>query len=644
MLTLKSRAYVWPTLLFLGVGFALANGMGYGDGNLRQYLLHALHALDPGFLAADWFTAQTRAHHVAFNVLIVGFGRVVPLEAFFGLANAAFALLFAGCVYWLAVRFHHEPMSAAAVALAIWALGPTSLLGMSAIINSYFQPSTIGAVGLLAGLTCLTYERYRLAGLILFVAALFHINYAVWISVIVASVLLFNGKRMGLRRSLFLACPVALAVTFHVPFALAGRTPGQDAALASHVLHDIYMPCHSRPRTWGVWPFVQFGAAIIAGVIALAAVRPAGAVNRVTVILLATLGAILGVGMLLTAAVQVDTIALLFPFRLSPFLVLAAYIAVGGAIAASARLPVLSPLKTVVLWIVLGGLLHVAGLSLYVLSWIGAIAAAMLAGRLAEERAGSVVGVIGWPGAMGIALYLIGAGRLSLGFVGLGIAAAACWRWLDGRRLQEAELTPAISRCHTSVGDGLRRALLLGAAAVAPLVVGALLLQAGAARKDLLGPPPPADEQTLYDWCRAHTKAGDVFVIPPQLGRFRLGAGRAVIIDWKCMPILPDDTVKWYRRLMDECGVAFENMPEAEAGFASMDAARARRLGESYGARYLVIDSRVHRGDLAGLPRLYSSPGFTVFDLRQPAGGFEATRSAAPASQKPARYKSADAA
>jgi len=617
MLTLKSRAYVWPTVLFLGAGFALANGMGYGDGNLRQYLLHALHALDPGFLAADWFTSQTRAHHVAFNVLIVGVGRVVPLDVFFGVANAAFALIFAACIYWLTARFFHEPIIATAITLIIWALGPTSLLGMSAIINSYFQPSTIGAVGLLAGLTCLTYERYRLAGLILFAAALFHINYAVWISVVVASVLLFNGKRMGRRRSLFLACAVALAVAFHLPFALAGRMPGQDAAMASHVLHDIYMPCHSRPRTWGVMPFVQFGAAVVAGVIAVAAVRPVRPVNRVTAILLATLGAILIVGTLLTAAVQVDAIALLFPFRLSPFLVLAAYITVGGAIAASARLPVLSPLKTVVLWIVLGGLLNVAGLSLYVLSWIGAVAAAMLAGRLAAERAGSVEGVIGWPAGSGIVLYLIGAGRLSLGFVGLGIAAAMCCRWLDGRQSQGAEFAPTISRCHTPVGNVLRQALLLGVAAVAPLVVAALLMQAGAARKDLLGPPPPADEQTLYDWCRAHTKADDVFVIPPQLGRFRLGAGRAVIIDWKCMPILPSDTVKWYRRLTDECGVAFEDMPEAEAGFANMDAARARRLGESYGARYLVIDSRVHRGDLTGLSRIYSSPGFNAFDLRR---------------------------
>lgn len=602
MLTLRSRAYVWPALFFLGSGFALANGLGYGDGNLRQYLLHALHALDPGFLAADWFTTQTRAHHVAFNALMVSVGRFLALDLFFGIANAVFALIFVGCTYLLAGRFYREPIVATTLAVGVWASGPTSLLGMSTIINSYFQPSTIGAVGLLVGLTCLVRERYGLAGWVFFVAALFHINYAVWIAVIVAGVLAICGRRIGLRRCLLLACPIVPAIAFHLPFVFAGRTPEQAAsgAVAAHVLHDIYMPCHSRPLTWGVMPFVRFGAAAVAGVIAVAAVRPARPANQVTTAILGMLAAIFLIGTLLTAAIPVDTVALLFPFRLSPFLVLAGYIAVGGAVATTAISPVQSAWRTVVLWMVLGALLHVAGLSLYALSWLGAMAAAMLAGRIAKGGFGSGISVIIWPGVAGVVLHLIGAGPRALTLVALGIGAAVCWRWTQGRRW----------------GDSRWTRILLSAAAAAPLIVGALLMRTGAARKDVLGPAPSGDEYLLYEWCRSRTQPDDVFIIPPLLAGFRLGAARAVVVDWKCMPILPRDTVEWYDRLVAECEVRFKGSTEAEDGFLGMNAARAVGLSAWYRARYLIVEPSRHRGDLSRLSCVYSNPSFRVFDLQ----------------------------
>ena len=201
MLTVRSRAYVLPTLLLIGLAYALANGLGYNCGNLRQYLLHGLHGIDGDFLANDWFTAQTRAHHTAFNAAIVLASKVARLDVTFAAANAACALGFVCCIHLLARRFYPSPIVVTAVAVFIVIFAPKSMIGWSSILGSYFQPSTVGAVGLLAGLTCLIYERYKTAGLIFFAASLFHINYMVWTLCIVGVVVFVNLGRIGIRRA-----------------------------------------------------------------------------------------------------------------------------------------------------------------------------------------------------------------------------------------------------------------------------------------------------------------------------------------------------------------------------------------------------------------------------------------------------------
>ena len=656
--SLESPAYVWPAVLFLGAGFALANGMGYGSGNLRQYLLHALHALDPTYLANDWFTTQTRAHHTVFNALVVLVGRVARLDVSFAVANAFFAAAFVICTHLLAARLYRAPILVTAIVALCWVVGPTTLIGMTAILSPYFQPSTIGAVGLLMGLTCLIYARHRLAGLVLGAAALCHVNYMVWIAVIAAVVVAANFRAIGRRQAAFLLIPIAIAAAFHLPFLLEGRSPEQAAhsAAAGRILHDIYMPYHSRPLTWGIEPFVRFAAFLAAGGISLIVVgvqRPPG---RVAVSILATIAGIVAIGLVLTTAVQVDLIALLFPYRLAPFLVLASIIAAAGAMVTTAHQQSLPAGRTIVLWIVLGTLLHCAGVSRYALLCAGSATVALFAGRLARDTSCSTAKMVVLPTALAAGLYLGGAGKAGTAFVAAAVIGAVCWKiWNrrrgkaqthrlndngtvgpDGMLLQStaSSATPAnpaerASRRRSRIG--VTANVLLFAGPVVPLLAAALLMQVGSTRKDLTGPPPAADELALYDWCRAKTDRADVFIIPPLLEEFRLQAQRAVVIDWKCMPILPKDTVEWYRRLVDECGTEFDSLHQAQAGYCGMDAERAGRLASRYRAQYVIIEQACHTGDLSGLSCLYHNSAYAVYDLQGGTPASIATRPTAPA-------------
>jgi hypothetical protein len=438
-----------------------------------------------------------------------------------------------------------------------------------------------------------------------------------------------NYRAVGRRHAAFLVTPVLLAAAFHLPFAFAGRSPEQTAcsAAASRILHDIYMPYHSRPLTWGIQPFLRFAALLAAGGVSLIVVgvqRPPG---RIACSILGAIAGIVVVGFALTTAVQIDLVALLFPCRLAPFLVLGAMIATAGAIATTAQSASLSPVRTLILWSVLGALLYCGGVSAYGLLCLAAAAAALFAGRLARETSCSTGQMSLLLAGVVTALFLAGEGKTGIAFVTVAIAASLCWRlWNSGSRAITRGLPaqPATALGGSRPEDwamvgGERREVfldtLLFAGPVVPLLAAALLMHLGSLRKDLLGPPPAAEEHMLYNWCRARTDPSDVFIIPPFLGGFRQGAGRAVVIDWKCMPILPKDTIEWYRRLADECGTGFDSLSQAEAGYRAADSDRVERLGREYGARYVVIERASHQGDMSALPCAYRDLDFAVYAL-----------------------------
>ncbi|MCZ6699001.1 MAG: hypothetical protein O7D94_08745 [Planctomycetota bacterium] len=603
MLTIRPRFYVVPTLVFLGAGFALANGLGYGAGNLRQYLLHGLHAIDADFLSSDWFTSQTRPHHLAFNWLIGIFAKISALDLAFASANAVFALVFVCCIFFLAARHYRTPLVVTAITVLIVLFVPRPYLGLTTIINMYFQPSTVGAVGLLLGLVCLCYERYKTAGVVLLVAGVFHINYMVWSIAVVGLVVAANLNRIGVRRALYVLAPIAISVLYHLPFIAVSRAPEQLASgpIAARILHDIYMPYHSRPLTWGTERFIQFGLLMSAAAVAWWFVRPEWRPNRITKTVLLALGLALGVGTLLTTVVQIDVVALIFPFRLAPFLILAAQIVVAGAISTSAQFEKLSIPKTLVLWALLGALYYWAGVSPYELAGIGAIATALLAGRLyRERRRSSLTATLVLAGLTGL-LYLGGAGRTGVAFVAAFAAAGIAWRWTQRSRWK----------------DGRWPSPLVIARVLVPMCIAAFVMRMGASRKDLAGPPPSPEEQVLYAWCQARTDRNAIFIIPPGLAGFRLGAERAVVADWKCMPILAHDTVEWYRRLATICGGDFGSLAEATTNFERIGVGQARQVAREFGARYLVARLRDHKGDLRTLRPAYVDDTFAVLDLRE---------------------------
>lgn len=584
-------------LIGICVSFALANGLAFGVSNHYQYLLHGLHALNSQFLAGDWFTCSTLTHHAAFTPLMMLFAAIGPLPLMFGLANAVAASVVIFCIHAMARRWFKRPLAVTALAAFLLIVVPRPYVGMSSMVGLIFQPSTIGAVGVFAGLVLLSLGRTRNAGLVMGIASIFHINYMVWAVLITGAVVLLNYRGLKARGALWLLTPLAIAVLYHTPFIMASRTAEQveAAKAASWILHDMYMPYHSRPYTWGLDGFVQFAAVMLVGGISIA-IAPPRDVSRMAKSIAGVVAAIVLAGMLLTTIWRVDTVALLFPYRLTPFLIIVALLLTAGALVHVTLMQVVSLLQCAAVCVASAAAVYVAGAEQYGLVTWCTVLAILLAGRIAiEDR--SRGGFLGLQALAMVSLYMLGIGRIQLCLV-CGVTLVAMLSRYRGGALANAfawrqRFSYSVVACALAIG---------------------FLARMGLHRKDRLGPPPSVEDAALYEWCRS-TPAGTQFVVPPDLAGFRLNAGRAVVIDWKCMPILPADTLTWYRRLVDEAGVRFTSMGQCLAGYRALDAARAEVLAERYRAEYVVTRPGEHVGALDGFPVAFSSPAWRVYRI-----------------------------
>jgi len=89
---------------------------------------------------------------------------------------------------------------------------------------------------------------------------------------------------------------------------------------------------------------------------------------------------------------------------------------------------------------------------------------------------------------------------------------------------------------------------------------------------------PPDKYQEMYTWIQNNTPEDSVFIIPPQgIETFRLGANRAIVVDWKAFPFRDEAVLGWYERINDL------------SDYTNMSDERVIALKQKYSADYIVV-------------------------------------------------------
>jgi len=562
--------------LAAALAFALSFGLNYGVGNQTGYMLGALRLLDPTILATDWYAAETTNFHPAFSYLgwllltidrdgwAVGVGFVVVA------ASGAM------CVYWLTWELLSDRRMALATYLLVLGLAfvtRTQSVAVSYIFEPILQPSALGSLFLLAAIAPFVAGRYLISGVFLGLSGLFHANYLILgIGAFGLAHLLFGMgdiKELVLRLSRQLAPSMAIFVLLSpLIFASLGSA---DAERAKEILFSIRSPHHYVPTTFkdgfvlmAAWQMMGIGAGAWL-------LRYLAAPGRRLGALILAFASVIWLGTLFTTWIWVPQVAQAFVWRFAPFLDLLMQFLLCAAVVQLAvrpeRLRLISPTG---LALVLGGLVLVAIQEI-------------------PDRGRGLLVTIAW------ALLPAFAGVV---FGGLGRV------WRQGRRP-----VPRASRM-SSRGRGW---LVLGYAGAMCAVLAMPYVEAIGSRSNLISgfKGPEAD---LYGWLRTNTPKDAVFLTPPEMLRFRIGAERAIVVDWKSSPYLPGDVLEWYRRLEDVSGQQrFQWGKQVFRGYASLDEDRLEALRTKYRLDYAVV----RRGREAGLPgrSVYLNRDFVVLDL-----------------------------
>src|SRR5450432_1998632 len=170
------RAARYSLIAIASLSFAASYGFNYGFDNQLVYFLKSLVLVNRGLLHADWFTNHTTHYHRTFVYLGALLLKLNPRG--WAVAIAQFVSVFLGalCMYRIVNRVAGVALAVPAFLLLLGMLfiTRTSSVGASYLFDTILQPSTLGALGSIAGCLFFVEERWFESGMCLAIGGAFH--------------------------------------------------------------------------------------------------------------------------------------------------------------------------------------------------------------------------------------------------------------------------------------------------------------------------------------------------------------------------------------------------------------------------------------------------------------------------------------
>jgi hypothetical protein len=118
------------------------------------------------------------------------------------------------------------------------------------------------------------------------------------------------------------------------------------------------------------------------------------------------------------------------------------------------------------------------------------------------------------------------------------------------------------------------------------------------------------EEVEIANYARENTPSQAIFLTPPDYGTFRIVAQRAMVADFKSVPMYDRAIIEWYTRLVDSYGGS--SFEEFQSNYKEIDDNKLKMLRGKYGISYAILD----RETLTELPILYESSNFKLVQIR----------------------------
>ena len=562
-------AFEYGVVAIAAAAFAASYGLNYGVDNQVVYFVKALAMTDPSLLHADWFTNHTTQYHRAFSFFGALLLKLNRQGWAVGIAQFLFVLLGAVVIYRLVKRIAGAGQAVAAylILLSMLLLTRTSSVATSYLFDAIFQPSTLGALGSIAATLFFVEERWFESGLCLAAGGAFHANYLVLAYPVFGLAHLALGFKDLKPRLLSQFAPLVLVTVALSPVLLAASHT-KASPEAQEILFRVRSPHHYNPARFER-NFMPFAAWQLLGIGSgwLLHRTPNG--RRLGAILCGLMVTIWA-GTILTTMYQVPKVNQIFVWRLAPNADLLSQILIACALAQALAKPALTRFYP---GVALG--LVAAGLGVF--------------GTFFHGKEDAPV-----PHLLFLFLAVVLLAR------GVDLALDLASRYLPKQLV---------------VWQGAKHAFLW-----VPFLLGAYEFHDLApdrvsqawARSTLLKDERGATAD-LYRWLRERSPKDAVFLTPPDLEGARYLGQRAIVVDWKAVPLIPTELLAWYERLCDVTGRHVSSAKDL-GGYGSLDPERLAQIAAKYHPDYLVLRRGAERR-FPGLAEVYQNGGYSVLKV-----------------------------
>ena len=126
---------------------------------------------------------------------------------------------------------------------------------------------------------------------------------------------------------------------------------------------------------------------------------------------------------------------------------------------------------------------------------------------------------------------------------------------------------------------------------------------------------PIANERTnTYSWIKNNTLNNSLFLIPPTIEDFRLGANRAIVVDWKAFPFNDESVLGWRERIEDVSNFARPiNINRVQMGYNTLNESRILSLKDKYKFDYVIMMKEFK----LNLSEVYSDKLFRIYQFEK---------------------------
>lgn len=540
-------------LLFLmGALVALSFGFSYANvGNQATYLPHALNHLNPDFLGNDWLVNETTVYHGNFRWIVLVLSSLGSVGWGAAILNSSLILLNLYLLFSWHTEIHRRSAVFAFTLTALFViLDKTSSVGDSYLFSDGLQPSVIATTAWICAIWCFFRKQYLISGAVLAVGGMFHVNFLVLGIGLFTLTQIFIGKQNFFSRWTAQVGPSIIVLIFSLPMLLAA-TGGDEAKLAREIFLEIRAPHHYVPASYATnfWYLSGWFVCGLAAVYAMVDLHKRAELMS----LISALGVSIAGATLLTTLIFVPQISQLYVWRLAPFLQVLSQVCVA-------------------------------------IFLIRQFTESFVIGR---QRIAILL--VFTAGILAIMRWVVWSAQLSIqsGAVFILVCIYAVL-WVKRDRVEIQSIT--ITRIYCLVVFAVTSAV-------------ALTRIESEFDKSTLA---QSNNDSLITWVR-QTPYNTVFLIPPEMGHFRLIGERAVVVDWKSTPILPRELIVWYERLNAVSGRTVRSAEDAMNGYRKRNLEELGDLAAQFCASYIVVDNLKHNVKLTGGKPVFKNDSYSVY-------------------------------